>query len=71
MDHLLDSDASISTSESSYKSLSLVEYNKWVNQARKRAKSPIQKAKDTAKQATIKAKAAKNKKTLQVEKQLL
>jgi hypothetical protein len=40
MDHLLDSDASISTSESSHKSLSLIEHNKWVNQARKRAKSP-------------------------------
>ena len=67
MNHLLDSDASISTSESSHESLSLVEHNKWVNQARKRAKSPTWKAKDAAEQAAIKAKAAENKKALQAD----
>ena len=68
MDHLLDSDASISTGESSHKSLSSAEHNKWVDQARKRAKSPIWKAKDAAEQAAIKAKAAENKRALQAEK---
>jgi hypothetical protein len=68
MDCLLDSDASVSTSESSHESLSLVEHNKWIKQARKRAKSPTWKAKDAAEQAALKAKAAEDRKALQAEK---
>ena len=68
MDCLLDSDASISTSESSHESLSSAEHNKWVNLARKRAKSPTWKVKDAAEQAAIKAKAAEDKRALQAEK---
>jgi hypothetical protein len=58
-----------SNTSSGHESLLSVEHNMWVERARRKA-SLTWKAKDAAKQATIKARKAENKKASEVEKQL-